>query len=155
MARCFVTEEGFKKLSAELKDLLEVQRPQVRQDVKTAREFGDLRENAEYETARRDHSRIEGRIHDLEEFLSDVEVVEKIENPKKADFGVFVTVQNLDVATPDKEYLLVSAQEAPLEDYYLSIESPLGNALIGAKVGATVTFEAPAGTRRFKVKGIR
>jgi len=154
MARCYVTEEGFKKLSAELKDLLEVQRPQVRQDVKTAREFGDLRENAEYETARRDHSRIEGRIGELEEFLSDVEVIPKIKNPIEAAFGVWVTVQNLDMPS-SKEYFLVSAQEAPLDDSYLSVESPLGVAVLGAKEGDIVTFEAPAGTRKFKVIKIR
>ena len=154
MARCYVTEDGFKKLSAELKDLLEVQRPQVRQDVKTAREFGDLRENAEYETARRDHSRIEGRIGELEEFLSDVEVIPKIKNPIEVAFGVWVTVQNLDMPA-SKEYFLVSAQEAPLDDSYLSVESPLGVAVLGAKEGDIVTFEAPAGTRKFKVIKIR
>ena len=153
MARYLVTEEGYNQLSAELKDLLEVQRPQVKADVKTAREFGDLRENAEYETARRDHSRIEGRINELEEFLSDIEVVSKVKNPTKVVFGVKVNVENIDFKSK-KEYLLVSEQEAPLSGDYLSIESPLGAALIGAKEGDIVTFEAPAGTRRFKVLGI-
>ena len=149
-----VTEEGYNQLTAELKDLLEVQRPQVKEDVKTAREFGDLRENAEYETARRDHSRIEGRIGELEEFLSDVEVVEKVKDPTEVVFGAKVNVENIDFKTK-KEYLIVSEQEAPLSEDYLSVESPLGAALLGAKTGDIVTFEAPAGIRKFKVLGIK
>lgn len=150
MAAIYLTRKGYESLTAELRELVDVRRPQVRADLVTAREFGDLRENAEYDTAKRDQGMIEGRIHDLENLLSSVEIVEVPEHPTEAVLGIRVRAENLD-AHQEREYVLVSEQEAHLEDDYLSVQSPLGKALLGHKVGEIVTFEAPAGTRKFKV----
>lgn len=153
MASTYLTRKGFERLSAELRELVEVRRPQVMTDLIKAREFGDLRENAEYDTAKRDQGMIEGRIHELEGLLSSVGIVEVPKVLTEAVLGARIRVENMD-ARQERIYVLVTEQEAHLEDEYLSIQSPLGNSLLGSKVGALVTFEAPAGTRRFKVLDI-
>ena len=150
MASVYLTRKGYELLNAELRELVDIRRPQVRTDLVTAREFGDLRENAEYDTAKRDQGMIEGRIHELEGLLSSVEIVVVPEHPTEAMLGVRVRVENIDFGHV-REYVLVTEQEAHLEEEYLSVQSPLGCSLLGSKVGDTVTFEAPAGTRRFKV----
>ncbi|HEX2951890.1 MAG TPA: transcription elongation factor GreA [Armatimonadota bacterium] len=150
MASIYLTRKGYERLTAELRELVDVRRPQVKADLVTAREFGDLRENAEYDTAKRDQGMIEGRIHDLENLLSSVEIVEVPKHITEAVLGARVRVENMDF-NQEREYVLVSEQEAHLEDDYLSAQSPLGKALLGHKVGEIVTFEAPAGVRRFKI----
>jgi transcription elongation factor GreA len=137
-------------LSAELRELIEVRRPQVMTDLVQAREYGDLRENAEYEVAKRDQGIIEGRIHELEAMLSSVEIIRVPETMNEAMLGARITVENMDFNLRT-EYVLVSEQEAHLADEHLSADSPLGKALIGSKIGDVVTFDAPAGVRRFKV----
>lgn len=153
MASIYLTRKGYEMLNAELRELVDVRRPQVMADLISAREFGDLRENAEYETAKRDQGVIEGRIHELEGLLSSVEIVEVPLDPTEAVLGARIRVENIDFAQ-QREYVLVTEQEAHLQEHYLSVQSPLGNSLLGSKVGDTVTFEAPAGTRRFKVIGL-
>jgi transcription elongation factor GreA len=150
VASIYLTRKGYERLTAELRELVDVRRPQVKADLVTAREFGDLRENAEYDTAKRDQGMIEGRIHDLENLLSSVEIVEVPKHVTEAVLGARVRVENMDF-NQEREYVLVSEQEAHLEDDYLSAQSPLGKALLGHKVGEIVTFEAPAGVRRFKI----
>ncbi|HEY3379003.1 MAG TPA: transcription elongation factor GreA [Armatimonadota bacterium] len=150
MASVYLTRKGYERLTAELRELVDVRRPQVRADLVTAREFGDLRENAEYDTAKRDQGMIEGRIHALEGLLSSVDIVEVPEVLTEAVLGVRIHVENVDFHQR-RTYVLVTEQEAHLEEEYLSVQSPLGKALLGTKVGDVVTFEAPAGTRHFKV----
>lgn len=150
MTNILLTQKGYELLSEELRNLITVRRPQVKKDLITAREFGDLRENAEYDTAKRDQGMIEGRIHELETLLSEVEIIELPEVLEVAVIGASLKVENLDV-NKQCEYTLVTEQEAHLDELYLSVQSPLGQALIGCKVGDTITFQAPAGPRRFKV----
>lgn len=150
MATVFLTRKGYEQLSAELHDLVNVRRPQVKSDLVTAREFGDLRENAEYETAKRDQGMIEGRIHELEGLLASVEVIEALTEVTEVCLGARVKIRNLDFDQL-REYMLVTEQEAHLEDEYLSVQSPLGKSLLGHKVGDTVIFDAPAGKRKFLI----
>ena len=150
MATVYLTRKGYDHLTAELRELVDVRRPQVMKDLVTAREFGDLRENAEYDTAKRDQGMIEGRIHELEGLLSSVDIVEVPKVLTEAVLGARLKVENIDFGQ-EREYVLVTEQEAHLEDEYLSVQSPLGKALLGGHVGDVVTFEAPAGTRRFKI----
>lgn len=150
MASVYLTRKGYERLMAELRELVDVRRPQVKADLVTAREFGDLRENAEYDTAKRDQGMIEGRIHALEGLLSSVEIVEVPTVVTEAVIGARVRVENLDF-NQQREYVLVSEHEAHLEEEYLSVQSPLGKALLGGVVGDIATFEAPAGKRRFKI----
>lgn len=150
MAAVYLTRKGYEMLSAELRDLIEVRRPQVMADLAQAREFGDISENAEYETAKRDQGLIEGRIHELEGLLASVEILEIPDCVDCVVIGAKVVVENLDFGG-NRNYRLVTEQEAHLAEEYLSVDSPLGRALLGKKVGDEVTFEAPAGTRRFKL----
>ena len=150
MAAVYLTRAGYKQLHAELRDLIEVRRPQVMADLVQAREYGDLRENAEYEVAKRDQGLIEGRIHELEALLSSVEIMTVPAQIDHTVLGARVVVENLDFNLRS-EYVIVSEQESHLAEEHLSSESPLGRALMGGKVGDEVTFDAPAGVRRFKI----
>jgi transcription elongation factor GreA len=150
VATVYLTRSGYERLDAELRELLEVRRPQVMSDLTQAREYGDIRENAEYETAKRDQGLTEGRIHELEALLASVQILEVPPELDEVVLGARLTVENLDFGQT-RAYKLVSEPEAHLEEDYLSVESPLGAALLGGKVGEVVTFEAPAGTRRFKI----
>lgn len=153
MADVHLTRKGYRCLHAELRELIEVRRPQVMADLIQAREYGDLRENAEYETAKRDQGMIEGRIHALEALLSSVDIIELPRMIEAAIIGTRICVENLDTRQVC-EYLLVSEAEAHLEENYLSVESLLGRALLGTRTGEEVTYAAPAGTRKFKVLDI-
>lgn len=153
MGSVLLTKMGSKLLNEELRDLIHVRRPQVTIDLAQAREFGDISENAEYETAKRDQGMIEGRIHELENLLSSSELISLPDNLEQATLGVVLEIVNLATNQP-RSYQLVSEQEAHLSTDYLSVTSPLGKSLIGAKAGETVTFKAPAGTRSFKVLAI-
>jgi transcription elongation factor GreA len=150
VASVFLTQTGYEMLRRELHNLIDERRPQVMADLTRAREYGDISENAEYETAKRDQGMIEGRIHELESLLASVEIIELPEKITEAMLGARVRVENLD-AKQEREYHLVSEQEAHLMPDRLNTDSPLGKALLGSRVGDTVVFEAPAGTRRFKV----
>lgn len=150
MSGVYLTRKGYQLLHEELRELLEVRRPQVMQDLTQAREYGDISENAEYETAKRDQGLIEGKIHELQSVLSSVEILEVPKELTEVVMGSRVRVENIDF-NQQRHYILVAEQESHLVEEYLSVESPLGRALLGSKVGDQVTFEAPAGTRRFKV----
>ena len=154
MASVYLTRIGYERLNAELRELVEVRRPQVMADLVQAREYGDIRENAEYEVAKRDQGITEGRIHELEALLASVELVSIPANVEVAQLGAHVLVENLETASKFT-YLLVSEQEAHLVEEHLSIESPLGKALLGARADDVVTYAAPAGTRRVKILAVR
>ena len=149
MAAVYLTRKGYEMLHAELRDLVEVRRPQVMVDLAQAREFGDISENAEYETAKRDQGLIEGRIHELEGLLASVDILAIPTCVDCAVIGARVIVENLDVGGT-RTYRLVTEQEAHLAEEYLSVDSPLGRALLGKKIGEEVIFQAPAGTRRIE-----
>ncbi len=150
MGTVYLTRIGYERLHAEFRDLLEVRRPQVMADLVQAREYGDIRENAEYETAKRDQGLIEGRIRELETLLNTVEIIQVPPHINSAMLGVCVCVLNCET-NRERNYVLVSEQEAHLMDDYLSVESPLGKALLNSKIDDVVTFAAPAGTRRVKI----
>ena len=154
MAEVYLTRHGYQRLHAELRELIEVRRPQVMADLTQSREYGDIRENAEYEIAKRDKGVIEGRIHELEGMLSSVEIIKVPSTIEQAVLGARVAVENLDYNTRC-DYVLVSEHESHLADEHLSVESPLGRALLDSRVGDVVTFDAPAGVRRFKVLDVR
>lgn len=153
MSTVKLTQRGYEKLHAELRELIDVRRPQVMVDLVQAREYGDISENAEYETAKRDQGMTEGRIHELEAILSTVEIIELPKKVTEAVIGAKIKVENLD-GGKQREYVLVCEQEAHLEEIYLSVESPLGKSLLGKKAGEIVEFMAPAGPRRFKIMQI-
>jgi transcription elongation factor GreA len=134
--KVFLTEEGIKKLRAEYEKLVNLKRKEVTEKIAKAREFGDLSENSEYDTAREEQSFIEGRIMELEEILSHAKPIESGKNNGTVGIGSRVKV---DVDGEEDEFVIVSSVEANPMEGKISNESPVGKALLGSKVGDEVS----------------
>ena len=150
-----LTYEGLQKLETELHDLKVVKRKEVSQKIKEAREQGDLSENAEYDAAKDEQRDIEARIEEIEKILKNAEVV--VEDEVDLDkINVGCKVKILDCEFDEElEYKIVGSTEASSLQGKISNESPVGRALIGAKVGDTVSIETQAGVIKYKVLGIQ
>ena len=150
-----LTYEGLKKLEDELQDLKVVQRREIAQKIKEAREQGDLKENAEYDAAKDEQRDIEARIEQIEKILKNAEVVldEEIDL-NKISIGCVVHVLDIEY-DEEEEYKLVGSSEASSLQNKISNESPIGRALLGAQVGDVVEVEAPIGVVQYKVLSIQ
>lgn len=149
-----LTDKGLKKLEDELQELRVVKRKEVAQKIKEAREQGDLSENAEYDAAKDEQKDIEARIEELEAILKNVEVVYTDEVDKeKVNVGCVVTVKEVDNGNV-QIFKLVGSTEADVLNNKISNESPVGAALMGSKIGETVTVEAPNGEFKFEILDI-
>lgn len=149
-----LTYEGLKKLEDELQDLKVVQRREIAQKIKEAREQGDLSENAEYDAAKDEQRDIEARIEQIEKILKNAEVVLDEEvDLDRINIGCLVRVLDIEY-NEEEEYKLVGSSEASSLQNKISNESPIGKALIGAQVGDIVDVEAPAGVVQYKVLSI-
>lgn len=149
-----LTYEGLKKLEDELQDLKVVRRKEIAEKIKEAREQGDLSENAEYDAAKDEQRDIEARIEQIEKILKNAEVVLEEEiDLDKINIGCNVGVLDLEY-NEEEEYKLVGSSEASSLQNKISNESPIGRALIGARIGDVVTVEAPAGEIKYKVLSI-
>ncbi len=150
-----LTYEGLTKYEEELHNLKVVRRQEVAQKIKEAREQGDLSENAEYDAAKDEQRDIEARIEELEKILKNAEVVVEDEvDLDKINIGCRVKLLDLEVSE-ELEYKIVGSTEANSLKGKISNESPVGRALIGAKVGDTVTVETEAGQFEYKVLAIQ
>lgn len=146
-----LTPDGKRNLEEELNDLKVVQRAKVAADIKTALSFGDLSENAEYDEAKNAQARVEGRIRVLEEMLRKAVIVDDADRPKGVvGVGSAVRVQDLEYNEEDV-YTVVGATEANPAKLFVSTESPIGSALLGAKPGDVVSASTPGGLLRLKV----
>lgn len=143
--------EGLKKFEQELEYLKTVKRREVAERIKTAREFGDISENSEYEEAKNEQAFVEGRILTLEKILRNAKLMDEVEgDPNVSRIGSTVKVQDLETKEI-LEYTIVGTSEAnPLENR-ISNESPVGKSLLGKKAGSTVEIAVPAGTIRYKI----
>jgi transcription elongation factor GreA len=151
-APTLVSQEGLDKLNSEIEDLRTVQRPQIIDRVATARSHGDLKENAEYEYARKEQSLIEGRIQMLEQMIRSAQVIDTAETSDSVRVGSTVDVESDgDTFT----YQIVGSTEANPAAGKLSNNSPVGRALIGSRAGDEVTVELPAGSVVYRVVAIR
>ena len=140
-----LTYEGLKKLEDELQDLKVVKRKEVADKIKEAREQGDLSENAEYDAAKDEQRDIEARIEEIEKILKNAEVVvEEDVELDKISIGCSVRIYDLEFEE-ELEYKIVGSTEANSLKGKISNESPVGKALLGKKVGDTVTVETQAG----------
>lgn len=146
-----VTKEGYRELTKELQELRSAKRPAAVQRVQTAREFGDLSENAEYHSAREELNFIDGRIDELEDILGRVQVVTTSRSNKTVGIGCQVTVAANGMT---HVYDVVGEWEANPAQKKISHDSPLGKALLGKKVGDKVEVEAPAGKVVYTIKKI-
>ena len=149
-----LTYAGLKKYEDELQDLKVNRRREIAQKIKEAREQGDLSENAEYDAAKDEQRDIEARIEELEKILKNAEVVvEEEADLDKVSIGCSVKILDCEFEE-ELEYKIVGSTEANSLKGKISNESPVGKALLGKKVGDTVTVETPAGEFSYKVLSI-
>ncbi|MBQ8822946.1 MAG: transcription elongation factor GreA [Lachnospiraceae bacterium] len=150
-----LTYEGLKKYEDELQELKVVRRQEVAQKIKEAREQGDLSENAEYDAAKDEQRDIEARIEELEKILKNAEVVDEEEvDLNKINIGCKVKLLDVEF-NEELEYKIVGSTEANSLKGKISNESPVGKALIGARVGESVAVETQAGVFTYKVLEIQ
>ncbi len=155
MKEVILTPEGYKKLKEEISYLSTEKRREVAERIKTAREFGDIAENAEYDDAKNEQALLEHRIAQLEERLVNARVITKKEISKDSvSIGSRVKLRDVD-AKETIEYRIVGSAEANPSENKLSNESPVGKAIIGRKKGETVEVTAPRGTLKFKIMDIQ
>lgn len=146
-----LTYAGLKKYEDELQDLKIHRRQEIAQKIKEAREQGDLSENAEYDAAKDEQRDIEARIEELEKILKNAEVVVEDEaDTDKINIGCKVGVFDMEYEE-EMEFSIVGSTEANSLKGKISNESPVGRALIGARVGDIVNVESPAGAMEYKV----
>jgi transcription elongation factor GreA len=146
-----ITAEGIEALKAELAELEGPKRLEMAARIKVAREEGDLKENAEYHTAKEDQAHMETRIKRLRERLHKAVVVEVDDDAEAFAFGRTAEVLDKDSGKVNV-WTLVGSTEANLAEGRLSAESPIGRALRDAPVGATVKVETPRGRKSFRVE---
>ena len=146
-----LTQEGITELEKELADLV-AERGPIAERIKTAREFGDLAENAEYSSARQEQERTEGRISEIENILQNVEVIKKPKGDSKVQIGSSVKMKS--DAGAVKAFQVVGTVEADPMNGKISDESPIGKALLGKKVGELVEIVTPAETAHYKITDI-
>jgi transcription elongation factor GreA len=146
-----ISPEGKAEAEAELKHRIEVRRPEIVAAIKTAREFGDLKENAEYHAARDEQAHNEARIRVLEHHLASATVVEAPAGSAAIAVGSKVSYSDGEKVT---EVTIVHPLEADLAAGKLSSESPVGLALLGAAKGDTVELETQRGNKRLEIVDI-
>lgn len=149
--KILLTPEGLDGLKKELEKLKNFKKPQLVARLERAREMGDLTENSDYYDAKDELGLVEGRILELEEIIARTEIVNKGKNCKKVALGCQVKVQS---NQEEHLYLIVGEWEADPIQKKISYSSPLGQALIGRRVGEEVEFEAPAGKIVYKILSI-
>ena len=140
----YVTREGLKKLDEELEELRNVKRPAVSERIRRAKEFTDTVDNAEYDEAKTEQSFIEGRVQEIELALANAQIIGEGPASDTVDLGSHVTVKDEDGV--EEKYTIVGSVEADPRHGLISNESPVGQALLGKKVGEKATVSAPGGS---------
>lgn len=150
----YLSQEGYDKLDAELKDLKTRGRKEVAEDISEARSKGDLSENAEYDAAKEAQGHLEDRITKLEDALANARILDtKDLDLSQVRVLTKVTILNKKMGK-EMQYTLVSPNEADFKANKISIESPIGKSLVGKKVGDVVEVTVPAGTLELEIKKI-
>ena len=145
------TKQGYQDLVDELKYLKLTRREEIKEQIATARGFGDLSENAEYDEARNEQAKVEARIQELESLIENAEIIdESTMDVRSISLGSVVKLLDEDF---DEEitYSIVGSNQADPLEQKISDVSPIGRALMGKKAGDSVTVTAPAGELHFKV----
>lgn len=151
MEEIFLTQKGYEQLKEELDTLKTTKRREVARQLERARSMGDLSENAEYDAAKEAQAHLEKRILELESKLSRARIIENENIPAdKAYIGARVKLRDEDTEE-ECFYILVSPAESDYAQNKLSIESPIGKALLGCAVGQIVEAKVPAGVLKYRV----
>ena len=155
MADLYITAEGKAEKEERLRFLKNVRRPEVTEKIKIAREFGDLSENSEYDAAKKEQLTVESDIEQLEETLRKAIIIDS-SMVSNDSVSVGNTVRVYDMEFDEEEtYKIVGTIESNPDKNYVSNESPMGQALLGSKVGDIVIVKAPAGDIQMKVLEIK
>lgn len=150
----YMTEQGLEELKDELHRLRTEERSQIADEIAEARAKGDLSENAEYDAAKEKQGKLEARISEIEDTIARARVVdESTVDDSKAYILSNVTVENIDTGS-EETFTLVSEQEADISSNKISVESPIGEGLLGREEGEEVAIDVPAGTVNFKIVDI-
>ncbi|MDX1670788.1 MAG: transcription elongation factor GreA [Balneolaceae bacterium] len=154
MKKNYLSREGYEKLEEELKDLKTRGRREIAEEIAEARSKGDLSENAEYDAAKEAQGHLEKRIAELEDTLANSRILdEKDVNTDKAYLLSTVTIYHHKMDKQVK-YTLVNKDEANFKDNKISIDSPIGKAILGSEIGDVVEVDVPAGTMKLEIKNI-
>jgi transcription elongation factor GreA len=156
MQKTPMTVEGEVALRDELQHLVKVVRPTIINDIATAREHGDLKENAEYHAAREQQSFAEGRIQEIESKLSNIQVIDinKVPHGDKVIFGSTATIINLET-DQTVTYRIVGDDEADVKLGKISYQSPIARALMGKEIGEIVVVKAPSGDVEYEIDNVK
>lgn len=149
MADTYLTRAGHAKLTQELKDLMK-QKNQLSLDIGEAREKGDLKENAEYHSAKEKMGEVMSRIGKIQDKLGSAKLIEEMDIPKDT-VAIGTTVELEDSDGDTVEYTLVGEDESDPNEGRISVQSPLGSGLLGKKAKTTVEITLPNGPRTFKI----
>lgn len=154
MEKNYLSREGYEKLDAELRDLKTRGRKEIAEDIAEARAKGDLSENAEYDAAKEAQGMLEKRISELENALANARILDEEDiNTDKAYLLSKVTIHN-HKADREVRYMLVSKDEANFKENKISVDSPIGKAILGSSVGDMVEVDVPAGKLKLEIKNI-
>ena len=151
-----MTADGEAALRKELEHLIKVVRPGIVEAIATAREHGDLKENAEYHAAKEEQSHSEGRITEINDIIARANVIDvtKLNNDGKVIFGSTVFLENLDNGEKIS-YKIVGKDEADLKQKLIFFQSPIGRGLIGKNKNDLVEIKTPAGVKNFEIKDVK
>lgn len=154
MEYLYMSKEGFEELKKNLEYLKNIRRAEVANDIATAREKGDLSENAEYHAAKEEQALLEKKIVELEDSFARARIMDtsKVDTSKAVMLSK-VKIKNLKTNT-EVQYQLVSHAEADFKEKKISIKSPIGKGLLGAKVGDLVEIKVPAGLVKLEILDI-
>lgn len=154
MKKNYLSKEGYEKLDKELRDLKTRGRKEIAQEIAEARAKGDLSENAEYDAAKEAQGHLEKKIAELENTLATAQIIDKEDiNTSKAYLLATVTILNKKTDKKMK-YTLVSKDEANFKEGKISVDSPIGQAILGTEIGENVTVDVPAGTLQLEILNI-
>lgn len=154
MKKNYLSREGYEKLDAELRDLKTRGRKEIAEEIAEARAKGDLSENAEYDAAKEAQGHLEKRIAELENTLATSSIIdEKNIDASKAYLLSTVTILNKKT-NKEMKYTLVSKDEADFKAGKISVDSPIGQGILGKEIGDVVEVDVPAGTLKLEIKNI-
>ena len=148
-----LTHKGIQELEEKLDYLKTVRRKEIAEEIKVARSFGDLSENAEYDEAKNEQAKIEGEIAQLEEMLKNAVVADETDE-NTVSVGKFVTLKDEEYGD-EKEYQIVGTAEANIFENKIPNESPVARAIMGKTAGETVDVETPGGMVKYTIVNIR
>ncbi|HWC32134.1 MAG TPA: transcription elongation factor GreA [Actinomycetota bacterium] len=150
-----LTRDAYDRLRAELERLKGEGREHIAERLLHARELGDIRENAEFDAAKNEQGLMEARIRELERMLKDPDIVEHASAAEIVESGTLVTVRAVEDETDEDTYLVAASKEERAPGVRtVSVESPLGRALLGRRVGERVTYDAPGGRFEYEIVGL-